>query len=155
MSVSDDKPMLVSCAFLAPGDDTPMLVSWEFRSISLVSAALGRSLGVNNIAAARAVEREFNYNFGSDLGLFGSGSGSNGRGAPVGFIWTDFQLKRSHGDPFRDHNRAFVQAVPTRELQELGNLPSDFQDCFRTTQRVLGLTSLWFLLRTEPSQPVS
>ena len=58
-----------------------------------------------NIAAARAVDQEFNYNFGSNLSLFGSGRGSNGRGAPVGFIWTDFQLKRSHGDPFRDQNR--------------------------------------------------
>ena len=58
-----------------------------------------------------------NSNFGSNLGRFGSGSGSNGRGAPVGFIWADFQLKRSHGDPFRDQNRVFVQPVPTRELQ--------------------------------------
>ena len=38
---------------------------------------------IYNIAAARAVDREFNYNFGSNLGLFGSGRGSNGRGAPV------------------------------------------------------------------------
>ena len=37
---------------------------------------------------------EFNYNFGSNLGLFGSGSGVNGRGAPVGFIWAEFQLKQ-------------------------------------------------------------
>ena len=70
-----------------------------------------------NIAAARAVDREFNYNVGSNLGLFGSGRGSDRRGAPVGFIWADFQLKRSHGDPFRDQNRVFVQPVPTRELQ--------------------------------------
>ena len=27
-----------------------------------------------NIAAARAVDREFNYNFGANLGLLGSGS---------------------------------------------------------------------------------
>ena len=39
--------------------------------------------------------------------------------------------------------------------RELGNLPSDFRDCFRTTQRVLELTSIWFLLRTEPWRPVS
>ena len=65
----------------------------------------------------RVVDREFNYNFGSNLGLFGSGRGSNGRGAPVGFIWADFQLKRSHGDPLRDQNRVFVRPVPTRELQ--------------------------------------
>ena len=51
---------------------------------------------------------EFNSNFGSNLGLFGSGRGFNGRGAPVGFIGTDFQLKRSHDDPFRDQNRVFV-----------------------------------------------
>ena len=56
---------------------------------------------------------EVNSNFGSNLGRFGSGRGSNGRGAPVGFIWADVQLKRSHGDPSRDQ-------------RELGNLPSDF-----------------------------
>ena len=60
---------------------------------------------------------EVNSNFGSNFGRFGSGRGSNGRGAPVGFIWADFQLKRNHGDPFRDQNRVFVQPVPTRELQ--------------------------------------
>ena len=70
-----------------------------------------------NIAAARAVDREFNYNFGSNLGRFGSGRASNGRGAPVGFIWADVLLKRSHGDPFRDPSRVFVRPVPTRELQ--------------------------------------
>ena len=52
------------------------------------------------IAAARAVHREFNYNFGSNLGLFGSRRGSSRRGAPVGLIWAQFQLKQSHGDPF-------------------------------------------------------
>ena len=36
------------------------------------------------------------------LGLFGSGRGSNGRGAPVGFIWAELQLKRSHDNPSRD-----------------------------------------------------
>ena len=71
----------------------------------------------NNIAAARAVDWEFNYNFGSNLGRFGSGRGSNRRSAPVGFICADFQLERSHGDTFRDQNRVFVQPVPTRELQ--------------------------------------
>ena len=68
---------------------------------------MGKRVSKHNIAAARAVDREFNYNFGSDLGRFGSGSGFNGRGAPVGFIWAYFQLKRSHGDPFRDQNRVF------------------------------------------------
>ena len=57
-----------------------------------------------NIAAARAVDREFNYNFGSNLGLFGVGRGVNRRGAPAGFIWTEFQLERSHGDPFHARN---------------------------------------------------
>ena len=64
----------------------------------------GERVNACNIAAARAVDREFNYNFGSNLGLFGSGRGSNGRGAPVGFIWAEFQLKRSHGDPFHAQN---------------------------------------------------
>ena len=59
---------------------------------------------------------EFNSNFGSNLSLFGS-RGFNGRGAPTGFIWAEFQLKRSHGDPFREQNRVFVQPVRTRELQ--------------------------------------
>ena len=31
-----------------------------------------RTVSLSNIAAARAVDREFNYNFGSNLGLFGS-----------------------------------------------------------------------------------
>ena len=41
--------------------------------------------------------------------------------------------------------------------REVGNLPSDFQDCFRTAQRVLGLASIWFLLllRAEPGRRVS
>ena len=66
---------------------------------------------VFNIAAARAVDQEFKYNFGSTLGLLGSGRGLNGRGAPVGSIWTELQLKRSHGDPFRDQNNVFVRLV--------------------------------------------
>ena len=80
-------------------------------------AGAHRAPSTPHIAAASAVDREFNYNFGSNLGLLGSGRGSNGRGAPVGFIWAEFQLKRSHGDPLRDQNRAFVQPVSTRELQ--------------------------------------
>ena len=47
---------------------------------------------------------EVNSNFGSNLGRFGSGRDSNGRGASVGFIWAEFQLKRSHDDPLRDQN---------------------------------------------------
>ena len=58
-----------------------------------------------------AVDREFNYNVGSNRGLFGSGGGLNGRGAPIGFIWAEFQLKRSHGDLFRDQNNVFVRLV--------------------------------------------
>ena len=64
-----------------------------------------------NIAAAGAVDREFNYDFGSELGLFGSGMGVNGRGAPVGSIWAEFQLKRSHGDPFRNPNHVLLKPV--------------------------------------------
>ena len=47
---------------------------------------------------------EFNSNFGSNLGLFGSGRGFNRRGAPIGLIWAEFQLKPSHGDPFHAQN---------------------------------------------------
>ena len=61
-----------------------------------------------NIAAARAVDREFNYSFGSNLGLFSSGRDSNGRGAPVGFVWAEFQLKRSHDRAFRAQYLVFV-----------------------------------------------
>ena len=46
------------------------------------------------------MDREFNYKFGSNLGLLGSGRDLNRRGAPVGFIWAEFQLKQSHDDPF-------------------------------------------------------
>ena len=63
--------------------------------------------------AARAVDREFNYNCGSNLALLGSGRGSKERGAPIGSIWAEFQLKGSHGDPFRDQNHGFVRpALP-------------------------------------------
>ena len=54
------------------------------------------------------MDREFNYNVSSSLGLLGSGRGLNRRGAPIGYIWAEFQLKRSHGDPFRDQNHVFV-----------------------------------------------
>ena len=67
---------------------------------------------MDNIAAARAVDREFNYkNFSSSLGLLGSERGLNRRGAPVGFIWAEFQLKRSHGDPFRSQNNDLLRQV--------------------------------------------
>ena len=65
--------------------------------------------------------------FGSNLGRLGSGRGSNGRDAPIGFIWADFQLKRSHGDPFRDQNRVFVRPFHLGSSSELGNLPSGFR----------------------------
>ena len=45
-----------------------------------------------------------NLDFGSNLGVLGSGRGSKRRGAPIGSIATEFELKRSHGDPFRDQN---------------------------------------------------
>ena len=65
----------------------------------------------NNIAVARAVDREFNYNFGSNFALLGSGRGLNRRGAPVGSIWTEFQLKQSHSDPFNDPNHVLVRPI--------------------------------------------
>ena len=48
-----------------------------------------------NIAGARAVDREFHYNFGSNVGPFGSGRRLKGRGAPVGSILAKFQLERN------------------------------------------------------------
>ena len=107
-----------------------------------------------NIAAARVVDREFNYNFGSNLGLFGSGREFTGRGAPVGFIWTDFQLNGATPTHFTPKT-VVCDRFQLGSSRELGNLASDLQDCFRTTQRVLGLTPIWFLLRTEPWRPVS
>ena len=56
----------------------------EYKCQSIVGIRNIRNMYQHNVAAARAVDREFNYNFGSDLGLLGSGRGSNGRGAPVG-----------------------------------------------------------------------
>ena len=53
-----------------------------------------------------------NLDFGSNMAVLGSGRDLNGRGAPVGSIWAEFQLKRSHGDPFRDQNHDFVRPVP-------------------------------------------
>ena len=64
-----------------------------------------------NITAARAMDREFNCKFGSNLGLFGSGRGSKGHGAPIGSIWADVQLNWSHDDPFHDRTHAFVIPV--------------------------------------------
>ena len=44
---------------------------------------IGLSMSLHNIAAARAVDREFKYNRCSNLGLFDSGIRFQGRGAPV------------------------------------------------------------------------
>ena len=64
---------------------------------------------------------EVNCNFGSNLGRFGSGRGFNRRGAPVGFIWAEFQLKRSHGDPFHaQNNRLCATGAPgSQEISPL------------------------------------
>ena len=43
------------------------------------------------------------------MAVLGSGRDLNGRGTPVGFIWAEFQLKRSHGDPLRDQSHDFVR----------------------------------------------
>ena len=40
-----------------------------------------------------------NPDFGSNMGLLGSGRDLKRRGASVGSIWAEFQFKRSHGDP--------------------------------------------------------
>ena len=95
----------------------------SFRKISKFGATAARAHSLTHLLRTPARLNRYpritdaGDNFGSNLGLFGSGRGSNGRGAPVGFIWTNFQLKRSHGDPFHAQNLVFVQPVPTRELQ--------------------------------------
>ena len=68
---------------------------------------LGHCTKTCNITAARGVDQEFNYNFGSSVGLFGSGRDLNRRGAPIGSMWAEFQLERSHGDPFHASNHDF------------------------------------------------
>ena len=85
---------------------------WNVSTLALYS----------NIAAARAVDREFNYNFGSNLGLFGCGRGLNGRGAPAGSVWAEFQLKWSRGAPFHAQT-FFLQVVPTRERRGARKCP--------------------------------
>ena len=72
-------------------------VTFEFVFLELKST----------LAAAGAVDREFNYNFGSNLGPGGSGSGLKRRGVSAKLILAGFGLKRSHGDPFRDQNCGF------------------------------------------------
>ena len=47
----------------------------------------------------------------SNIGLWGSGRVLKRCGAPVGAILAKFQLKGSHGDPFRDPNHGFVRPV--------------------------------------------
>ena len=89
--------------------------------------------------SARAVDREFNYNFGSNLGPWALGRGSNRRGAPVGLIWAEFQLKRSHGDPFLDQNPGIARPVFLGTDQLL----------LGTDQFLLGTDQL--LLGTDPS----
>ena len=54
-------------------------------------------------------ERPRNLYFGSNMAVLGSGRGLNGRGAPIGSIWAEFQLKRSYGDPFRAQNNVFCE----------------------------------------------
>ena len=66
-----------------------------------------------------------------------------------------FSSSRATATHFTPETVVCVQRFQLGSSMELGNLPSDFQDCFRTAQRVLGLTSMWFLLRTEPWRPVS
>ena len=53
-------------------------------------------------------ERPRNLDVGSNMAVLGSGRDLNGRGAPVGSIWAEFQLKRDHSDPIRDQNHVFV-----------------------------------------------
>ena len=82
----------------------PKTNSWRFPRLACLRAyhALRSTLLLTELCGSASWE--FNSNFGSNLGLFGSGRGFNGRGAPVGFICTDFQLRRSHGDPFHASN---------------------------------------------------
>ena len=52
-----------------------------------------------------------NLDFNLNVAVLACGRGLKGRGAPIGFIWAEFQLKRSHGDPFRDQNHDVVRPV--------------------------------------------
>ena len=79
------------------------------------------------------MNQEFNYNFGSNLGLFGSGRGFNGRGTHVGFIWAEFQLKRSHVDLSRDQNLVRPVFLGTAQL-----LLGTDQFLVGTDQKLLG-----------------
>ena len=61
-----------------------------------------------NIAAARAVDREFKYNLGSQLATQGSGAAFKRDGVSAKPILAEFQLKRSHSDPVHGQNDGFV-----------------------------------------------
>ena len=82
--------VMVCLASWSGPDRFPRDVPWEFKWLRPCRRPL-----------------EFNYNVGSNLGLFGSRRAFNGRGAPLGCIWAEFQLKRSHGDPFHAQNSRF------------------------------------------------
>ena len=60
------------------------------------------------------------------MAVLGSRRGLNGRGAPVGSIWAEFQLKRSHGDPFRDQNHGFVRPVVPGTTNDYVILTNDY-----------------------------
>ena len=84
------------------------------------------------------------------------------RGAPVGSIWAEFQLKGSHSDPFHAQYHCFRGTGHESAAPGCSEMsPSGFWDCFRITQHVLRLKSsfcfqqshgdfmfmFWFMIR--------
>ena len=77
------------------------------------------------------------------MGVLGSGKGLKRRGAPVGFMWAEFQLELSHSDLFHAQNNDFLcNRFLLGSAGVLGNVPPGFWDCVSTTQRVLRLKSV-------------
>ena len=66
-----------------------------------------------------------NLDFGSNICLLSSRRGLKRRVPPIGCILAEFQLKWSHGDLFRDQNRA-DQLLPGADQSILVVLTSDY-----------------------------
>ena len=105
-----------------PSATTPGARAWETSdSLTIGCEGQGRTnetaqvttgplakCGCGVVAPMPPTPRLRNLDFGSKMILLGSGRGSERRGAPVGSMLAEFQLKWSHGDPFRGQNHVFV-----------------------------------------------